>query len=523
MSITLLDVVLAGIVLWLVKTILSSQRSSASLPPGPKGLPLLANLLDLPQKEQWKTFADWGRRYGPIVHVRALGQSFIILNDVHVAGDMLDKKSAIYSDRPVFMMAGELTGWKDTLVFTPPGERFKEYRKYLHGAMGTRSAIEKLHGLFETETQAFLKRVLRRPEAFAENIRDTAGSVILQVTYGYKPKQDQDDIVDLVEVALRQFTEVMKPNAFLVDLIPPLRYVPSWFPGAGWKRKAEYYHATVQQMADVPLQFVRKQMSEGVASLSMVSSLLDQNNTPEQERNIKWASASMYSVLLRDTPPTWALTWALQTVSAIHTFFLAMTVYPEVQRKAQAEIDAVVGNDRLLTFADRPQLPYVDALISEILRWGTVAPLGVPHTLSKYDIHDGYFIPEGAIVLPNVKGMLHDPDVYPDPWNFKPERFVAEEGKPAEQDPRSCCFGFGRRRSLKPSRLLTGLNLADATVWASVAMSLAVFDIQRKVVDGVEVVPPEPLFEDEMISHPTPFGCSIKPRSAKAESLILGD
>ncbi|KAI0039477.1 cytochrome P450 [Auriscalpium vulgare] len=504
MSITLLDVALAGIVLWLVKIIFSSKRHPAPLPPGPKGLPLLANLLDLPQKEQWRTFADWGRKYGPIVHVRALGQSFIILNDVRVAGDMLDKKSTIYSDRPVFVMAGELTGWKDTLVFTPPGERFKEYRKYLHGTMGTRSAIEKLNGLFETETQAFLKRVLRKPEAIAENIRDTAGSVILQVTYGYKPKQDQDDIVDLVEIAMRQFTEVMEPYAFLVDLIPPLRYVPRWFPGAGWKKKAEYYHATVQRMADVPLQFVRKQMSEGVASPSMVSSLLDQNNTPEQERNIKWASASMYSGG-SDT-----------TVSAIHTFFLAMTVYPEVQRKAQAEIDAVVGNDRLPTFADRAQLPYVEAIISEILRWGTVAPLGVPHTLSKYDIHNGYFIPEGAIVLPNVKGMLHNPDVYPDPWNFKPERFIAAEGKPAEQDPRSCCFGFGRR-------ICPGLNLADATVWASVAMSLAVFDIQRKVVDGVEVVPPEPLFEDEMISHPTPFGCTIKPRSAKAESLILAD
>ncbi|KAI0045442.1 cytochrome P450 [Auriscalpium vulgare] len=502
MSITLLVVALAGIILWQVKTNFSSKRSPAPLPPGPKGLPLLANLLDLPQKEQWRTFTDWGRKYGPIVHMRALGQSFIVLNDVHVAGEMLDKKSAIYSDRPVSIMAGELTGWNETLGFSR-GERLKEHRKYLHGAIGTRSAIEKLNGLFETEAQAFLKRILRKPEAIAENIRDTAGSVILQVTYGYKPKEDQDDLVDLVELALRQFTEVTEPNAFLVDLIPPLRYVPSWFPGAGWKKKAEYYHATLRKMADVPLQFVRNQMSEGVASPSMVSSLLDRSNTPEQDCNIKWAAASMFAGG-SDT-----------TVSAIHTFFLAMTIYPDIQRKAQAEIDAVVGNDRLPTFADRAQLPYVEAIISEILRWGTVAPLGVPHTLSRDDIHNGYFIPERAIILTNVKGMLHDPDAYPDPWNFKPERFIAAEGRPVEQDPRSCCFGFGRR-------ICPGVNLADATIWASVAMSLAVFDIQRKVVDGVEIVP-EPRYEDSMISHPSPFDCTIKPRSAKAESLILRD
>ncbi|KAI0045440.1 cytochrome P450 [Auriscalpium vulgare] len=503
MLITLLDIALAGIAVWLVKTILSSKRSPAPLPPGPKGLPLLSNLLDLPQKEQWKTFADWGRKYGPIVHVRALGQSFIILNDVHIAGDMLEKKSTIYSDRPVFVMAAELTGWKDTLVFTPPGERFKEYRKYLHGAVGTRSVLEKLNGLFETEAHKFLKRVLRKPEAIAENIRETAGSVILQVTYGYEPREDQDDLVDLVELALRQFTEVMEPNAFLVDLIPPLRYVPSWFPGAGWKKKAEYYHDTLQQMSDVPLQFVRKQMSEGTNSPSMVSSLLEENTTPEQERNIKWAAASMYSAG-SDT-----------TVSAIYSLFLAMTIYPEVQRKAQAEIDALVGNDRLPTFADRAQLPYVEALISEILRWGTITPLGVPHTLSRDDIHNGYVIPQGAIVLTNVKGMLHNPDVYADPWTFKPERFISAEGKLAEQDPRSCCFGFGRR-------ICPGINLADATIWSSVAMSLAVFNIRRKVVDGVEIIP-EPRFEDSMISHPSPFSCTIKPRSAKAESLIFSD
>ncbi|KAI0049074.1 cytochrome P450 [Auriscalpium vulgare] len=501
MSVTLLDVALAGIALWLLKSILSSKPTSGPLPPGPKGLPLLANLLDLPQKEQWRTFVAWGRKYGPIVHVRAVGQSFIIVNDAHVACDMLDKKSTVYSDRPVFMMAGELTGWKDSLAFTRYGERFKEYRKYLHGVMGSRFAIEKLNGLFETETQAFLKRVLKKPEAIAENIRDTAGAVILQMTYGYKPKEDKDDIVDLVEIALRQFAEVTEPNAFLVDLFPPLQYVPSWFPGAAWKKKAEYYYDTLQQMADVPLQFVRKQMSEGSAPPSLVSNLLDRTNTPEQERNIKWAAASMYGG------------GADTTVSAIYSLFLAMTIFPDVQRKAHEEIDAVIGNDRLPTFADRAHLPYVEALVSEILRWGTVTPLGLPHRVSRDDVHNGFFIPKDAIVLTNVKGMLHDPDVYPDPWNFKPERFISAEGQPAEQDPRICCFGFGRR-------ICPGLNLADATVWASVAMSLAVFDIRRKVVDGVEIVP-EPRYEDSIISHPSPFDCSIKPRSAKAEALIL--
>lgn len=66
----------------------------------------------------------------------------------------------------------------------------------------------------------------------------------------------------------------------------------------------------------------------------------------------------------------------MQTVSAIYTFFLAMTLYPEAQRRAQAEIDSVIGVNRLPTFEDRPNLPYVEALFKEVLRWNPVAPLG---------------------------------------------------------------------------------------------------------------------------------------------------
>lgn len=69
----------------------------------------------------------------------------------------------------------------------------------------------------------------------------------------------------------------------------------------------------------------------------------------------------------------------MQTTSTLHSYFLAMTLYPEVQKKAQAEIDAVVGRDRLPTFADRNQLPYVNALCSELLRWLPVVPLGTSY------------------------------------------------------------------------------------------------------------------------------------------------
>jgi len=79
-----------------------------------------------------------------------------------------------------------------------------------------------------------------------------------------------------------------------------------------------------------------------------------------------------------------------------------MIAFPEIQRKAQAEIDQVIGAGRLPGFQDRRNLPYIDAVVKELLRWHPAARMGLPHTTTKDDICDGYLIPKGALLLPNV-------------------------------------------------------------------------------------------------------------------------
>ncbi|KAF9237534.1 cytochrome P450, partial [Melanogaster broomeanus] len=137
---------------------------------------------------------------------------------------------------------------------------------------------------------------------------------------------------------------------------------------------------------------------------------------------------------------------------------------PEVQRTAQAEIDSVVGQNRLPTLRDHAQLPYVVVVLKEVFRWFPVAPLGVPHVAAENDFYEGYFIPKGAHVIYNTgrfsrlvqisapspesvyRAMLQDPNVYPEPMKFKPERFLPLDGKQPENDPYNVCFGFGRRQ-----------------------------------------------------------------------------
>ena len=91
-----------------------------------------------------------------------------------------------------------------------------------------------------------------------------------------------------------------------------------------------------------------------------------------------------------------------QTVSAINSFFLAMMCFPEVQKKAQAELDSVIGSSRLPEFADRDSLPYVNALVKELMRWHVVAPTGVPHATVQDDVYNGYYLPKGSLVVANI-------------------------------------------------------------------------------------------------------------------------
>lgn len=197
------------------------------------------------------------------------------------------------------------------------------------------------------------------------------------------------------------------------------------------------------------------------------------------------------------------------TLSTIRGFFLAMAINPAVLKKAQEEIDAVVGTQRLPLISDRTHLPYVNALILELFRWIVVAPYGIPHKTSQDDMYAGYFIPKGSLVMPNIEFMMKDPRLYKDPERFMPERFL---GETPEKDPRGIAFGYGRR--ICPGRLL-----ADETVFIACAMSIAVFDIQKKVRDGV-VLEPVRRMVPGFISYPEPYEIDVRPRSIQTTAFI---
>jgi len=150
-----------------------------------------------------------------------------------------------------------------------------------------------------------------------------------------------------------------------------------------------------------------------------------------------------------------------------------MMAHPEIQRRAQDELDVVVGRFRTPTFADAPNLPYVQAMAKESLRWRPVAPLGVPHSSTEDDWYEGMFIPKGTICFANLWQCNHDQALYgDDAAEFNPGRFLDEHGRlipgpvtVETHDDGHCAYGFGRRACV-------GKHLANETLFISMATVL---------------------------------------------------
>ncbi|KAG8770361.1 hypothetical protein FRC12_004305 [Ceratobasidium sp. 428] len=204
------------------------------------------------------------------------------------------------------------------------------------------------------------------------------------MTYGYNIEDHEDYFLKLAEETMAMFALVTTPGMFLVDTFPWLKYIPWTSFGA----KALVWRQLLAKFREQPMEYTRKQMAsesfEPCLAAKWIECLEDEPNPSERRRNesmIKWAGVALYGG------------GADTTVSAISTFFIAMIYYPKVQAIAQAEIDRVIGQDRLPTYSDRSSLPYIEALYKEVLRWRPVGPLGVPHCLDpdKDDVYRGKF------------------------------------------------------------------------------------------------------------------------------------
>jgi cytochrome P450 len=158
---------------------------------------------------------------------------------------------------------------------------------------------------------------------------------------------------------------------------------------------------------------------------------------------------------------------------------LAMVAYPETQARAQAELDAVVGRARPPTFADYPHLPYIRAMVKEILRWRPIAPLAGPRLCAEDDWYEGMFIPKGTICISNLWFITRDPRIHGEnAAHFDPARHLDANGNIAlglsdTKEESHVSYGFGRRQCV-------GRYVASDSLFIEIAVLLWATKIERK-------------------------------------------
>ncbi|KAM0293698.1 hypothetical protein HYE67_007906 [Fusarium culmorum] len=504
----LIIVVLVGTLLYFLSF---HNKKRHGLPPGPKPLPIIGNIRDMPPKGV-PAFRHWLKHkdtYGPVSSVSVLGQPLIIIHDREAAHYLFDKSSGKSSGRPSANFGGRLCGFDKILSLQQYGDTFKRHRKLVHRQMGTRAGAAKFRQIQDVESHRFLLRSLDNPGNLMEHIRKEAGGVILKATYGYSIEPHKPDpLVRLVEFMVEGISIVVVPMKFAVDFLPWLEYLPECLPGMSFKGRARQWRNILNNTIEAPYQFVQQQMAKGIQCESYVSSLLTQeklkgngNDTLDEtyEADIKRTAAIMYAG------------GADTTVSTIQSFILAMMVYPEVLKKAQAEIDNVIGPDRLPGFEDRENLPYINGMVKESLRWMPAVPMGAAHKADDDIYYGDLCIPKGSFLLPNVWWFLHNPETYRDPERYDPDRYLEPRNEP---DPDSNCWGYGRR--ICPGRLL-----ADESIFIVIARVVAAFDIEKDVDERGNTIEPKVEFTTEgALSRPVDYPYRIKPRNAKCVDLI---
>ncbi|KAH0342002.1 putative cytochrome P450, partial [Aureobasidium melanogenum] len=478
------------------------------LPPGPRGLPLIGNLLDLSDDELVRFKAmDWHQKYGDIVYTKIGTTDYIWLNSPKVVKDLMDKKSNIYSSRVHMPMAQDVASGGQRQLLLPYGSTWRNLRKSSHALLNSSTAT-KYQPVQDYESKQLLWDFLKTPERFYDHNRRYSASVIVLLTYGYRLPTLNHPQFSKIYAVLENLTRNTAPGAWLVDSFPELATFPQQLFGNWRTRGKQIFDHDSEVYMDL-WQNLKKQVDDGVANDCFVKDYYLSN--PAQHGVTDLQAAYMAGGLVEAGSET--------TSSTLNNFVLAMVLFPEAQKKAQEEIDQAVGM-RLPTWEDEANLPYVRALVKEVLRWRPVNKFGMPHCTSDDDWYEGHFIPKNSVVMLSWWAIHYNEKQFPNPGVFDPARFLKSPLSAAEylnaNDPyQRDHFSYGAGRRVCP-----GVHVAERSLYINIVRTLWGFNYAKaKGPDGTVIEPTIAMMKG-LLSTPSPFEASVTVRSAQHAKLI---
>ncbi|KAL4234972.1 Cytochrome P450 1A1 [Mactra antiquata] len=462
-------------------------------PPGPWGLPILGHLPFLGE-QPLKTLAKWRNKYGNIFRIRMGSWDTVIVNGYADIKEAAEKPDDDFSCRPHFMTQRVLEEYNGgvSLAFSSFNDAYLVHRKItstiLRYFTGRQDAFteELMYEEVDVLTSTLLKKTKDGPVDIRGDIQHSVGSIIYQILYG-RGEDVKKNLMFMIKFA-KDFNEFNR-NGNPVDVMPWLEYLMP-------KRMAIYigiileFKKTREPMIKEHIETFSpdKQPMDILDSLLAVD--IEHVGNPDITSDRLLGTLADLQGAGFDT-----------TNKTLQFLILHMTKYPDIQRKVQNEIDDVVGNRTHVTLKDKERLVFTEATILESMRMKAVVPLALPRRALQDTQLKGYKISKGTVLFFNLHSALYDEEIWGDPDNFRPSRFLDDNNKiDLKLSSRVISFSLGRRRCV-------GETLAKMEIFimfANMMQKCSLMKPEAEVLDE-ESVP-------GLVYSPKPFKVIVKER-----------
>ncbi|KAF5370951.1 hypothetical protein D9757_009883 [Collybiopsis confluens] len=493
-----------------VKAILFPKRLADEhgnpIPPGPLGLPILGSFPFLTHFPEL-TLDYWAKKFGPLYSLWLGNQLFVIVSDPQIVKDLMVTNGAIFSSRKEMYLKSQIIFAGRGITATPYNDKWRKHRRLSTVALSSR-AVDGYTHVLDYEATVLIKELMKHGRAGKApiNPQPHAGRCSLNnmLTVAFGTRTDTIDH-PLVAKALRLSREFMNctgPVSNVTDFVPVLQHLPF----NPMIKRGKALHQDLVETYGGMINDIEVRMNSGEKVPDcLVKTLLELKCKEELDHLDMAILCSAFMI------------GGVETTASIMQWFTALIpAYPQIQQKAQDELDRVVGRDRLPTIDDEKNLPYIHAIIKEVERCHNPFWLGTPHVNTEDFTYRGHFIPKDTVLVLNTYTMHHDPQRHPEPFQFNPERYINDytlssesANLPNAMERDHWMFGVGRR-------ICPGMWVAEREIFLVIARLLWAF--------RMEVIPREPidLMEYDGLSgrSPVPFRIKMIPRHEKVMEVL---
>ncbi|KAL5790976.1 hypothetical protein ACOSQ2_005864 [Xanthoceras sorbifolium] len=443
-----------------------------NLPPSPPSIPFLGHLHIL-KPPVHRAFHNLAKKYGPIFSLRFGSRLVVVVSSASAAEECFTKNDIVFANRPRLLMGKHLHYNRTTIVQAPYGDHWRNLRRITAIEVLSSNRLNTFSSIRRDEIKRLLEKLSRDSRQRFSKVElktmfsELTFNVIMRMVAG--KRYYGDDVEDEEEEEAIRFRKIVTEvgeyggTSNRGDFLPIL----NWIDGGNFVKKV----ISLSKRTDEFLQGLIDEHRSKKVSLESTNTMIDHMLSLQESQPEDYADQIIKGLILimllagTDTSAV-TLEWTMSN----------LVNHPEVLKKAKAEVDAQIGQERLMDEQDVSKLYYLQCIISETLRLYPAAPLLVPHMSSENCIVGGYDVPCDTILLVNAWAIHRDPKLWDDPNSFKPERFEIGEGEAGKMMP----FGMGRRAC-------PGVGLAQRVVGLTLGSLIQCFEWERVSEDKVDM------------------------------------